>query len=186
MSGVGLAVVVVDGRQLGTGRVEHVPERADQLGYDLVVDLAVQHGVELAVQVLEEVAEEVNLADFIRSLPGGFHEEVRERGSSLSTGQKQLINFARALAHNPQFLILDEATSSVDTETELVIRDALHVLMAGRTTLLIAHRLSTVRGADRIYVIDKGRVVEHGDHDSLVRAGGLYARLARTQDLEAV
>jgi ATP-binding cassette subfamily B multidrug efflux pump len=90
---------------------------------------------------VEQAAEDVNLADFIRTLPGGFQEEVRERGSTLSTGQKQLISFARALAHNPKILILDEATSSVDTETEFRVRDALNRMVEGRTALIIAHRL---------------------------------------------
>src|SRR5208282_1206194 len=97
---------------------------------------------------VEQAAEDVNLADFIRKLPGGFKEEVRERGSTLSTGQKQLISFARALAHNPKILILDEATSSVDTETEFRVRDALNHMVEGRTALIIAHRLSTIQRAD--------------------------------------
>ena len=92
----------------------------------------------------------MNLTDFIRSLPEGFAQPVRERGGSLSTGQKQLISFARALAHNPRFLILDEATSSVDTETELRVRDALARMVEGRTSIVIAHRLSTIQRADRI------------------------------------
>ena len=91
---------------------------------------------------MEEAAEQVNVADFIRSLPGGFEEPVRERGSTLSTGQKQLISFARALAHNPRILILDEATSSVDTETEFRVREALTRMVEGRTSIIIAHRLS--------------------------------------------
>src|ERR1700746_1768857 len=102
---------------------------------------------------VERAAEEVNLADFIRSLPAGFEEEVRERGSTLSTGQKQLISFARALAHNPQILILDEATSSVDTETEFRVREALNRMVEGRTSLVIAHRLSTVQRADKTIVM---------------------------------
>src|SRR5579862_7382684 len=103
-------------------------------------------------QDVEQAAEDVNLAEFIRTLPGGFKEEVRERGSTLSTGQKQLISFARALAHNPKILILDEATSSVDTETEFRVRDALNRMVEGRTALIIAHRLSTIQRADKIIV----------------------------------
>jgi ATP-binding cassette subfamily B multidrug efflux pump len=109
----------------------------------------------IADKDVEQAAEEVNLGDFIRALPGGFGEEVRERGSTLSTGQKQLISFARALAHNPQILILDEATSSVDTETEFRVRDALSRMVQGRTSLVIAHRLSTVQRADTIIVMHK-------------------------------
>src|SRR5580698_7559824 len=113
---------------------------------------------------VEEAAEQVNVADFIRSLPGGFNEEVRERGSTLSTGQKQLISFARALAHNPKILILDEATSSVDTETEFRVREALTRMVEGRTSIIIAHRLSTIQRADRILVMQKGRLRESGTH----------------------
>ncbi len=111
---------------------------------------------------VEQAAEDVNLGEFIRTLPGGFKEEVRERGSTLSTGQKQLISFARALAHNPKILILDEATSSVDTETEFRVRDALNRMVEGRTALIIAHRLSTIQRADKIIVMHKGQVREMG------------------------
>lgn len=126
-------------------------------------------------------AEEVNLAEFIRTLPGGFGEEVRERGSTLSTGQKQLISFARALAHNPQILILDEATSSVDTETEFRVRDALTRMVEGRTSLVIAHRLSTVQRADKIIVMHKGKVREMGTHQELLAQRGIYYTLYRLQ-----
>jgi ATP-binding cassette, subfamily B, multidrug efflux pump len=130
---------------------------------------------------VERAAEEVNLADFIRTLPGGFGEEVRERGSTLSTGQKQLISFARALAHNPQILILDEATSSVDTETEFRVRDALSRMVQGRTSLVIAHRLSTVQRADKIIVMHKGRVREMGTHQQLLAQRGVYYKLYQLQ-----
>jgi ATP-binding cassette, subfamily B, multidrug efflux pump len=130
---------------------------------------------------VERAAEEVNLGDFIRSLPNGFGEEVRERGSTLSTGQKQLISFARALAHNPQILILDEATSSVDTETEFKVRDALSRMVAGRTSLVIAHRLSTVQNADKIIVMHKGKVREMGTHQQLLAQRGIYYKLYQLQ-----
>jgi len=130
---------------------------------------------------VERAAEEVNLADFIRTLPGGFGEEVRERGSTLSTGQKQLISFARALAHNPQILILDEATSSVDTETEFRVRDALSRMVEGRTSLVIAHRLSTVQRADKIIVMHKGKVREMGTHQQLLAQRGVYYKLYQLQ-----
>jgi ATP-binding cassette subfamily B protein len=130
---------------------------------------------------VENAAEEVNLGEFIRSLPGGFDEEVRERGSTLSTGQKQLISFARALAHNPQILILDEATSSVDTETEFRVRDALNRMVSGRTSLVIAHRLSTVQRADKIIVMHKGRVRELGTHQQLLAQRGIYYKLYQLQ-----
>jgi ATP-binding cassette subfamily B protein len=130
---------------------------------------------------VEQAAEDVNLADFIRALPKGFDEEVRERGSTLSTGQKQLISFARALAHEPKILILDEATSSVDTETEFRVRDALDRMVEGRTSLIIAHRLSTVQRADKIIVMHKGHVREMGTHQQLLAQRGIYFKLYQLQ-----
>src|ERR1700688_111789 len=130
---------------------------------------------------VEKAAEDVNLADFIRALPNSFNEEVRERGSTLSTGQKQLISFARALAHEPKILILDEATSSVDTETEFRVRDALNRMVEGRTSLIIAHRLSTVQRADKIIVMHKGQVREMGSHQQLLAQRGIYFKLYQLQ-----
>jgi ATP-binding cassette subfamily B multidrug efflux pump len=130
---------------------------------------------------VEQAAEDVNLAEFIRTLPGGFKEEVRERGSTLSTGQRQLISFARALAHNPKILILDEATSSVDTETEFRVRDALNRMVEGRTALIIAHRLSTIQRADKIIVMHKGQVREMGSHQQLLAQRGIYYKLYQLQ-----
>ena len=130
---------------------------------------------------VEQAAEDVNLADFIRTLPGGFQEEVRERGSTLSTGQKQLISFARALAHDPKILILDEATSSVDTETEFRVREALNRMVEGRTSLIIAHRLSTIQRADKIIVMHKGQVREMGTHQQLLGQRGIYYKLYQLQ-----
>jgi len=128
-----------------------------------------------------KAAEDVNLADFIRSLPMGFKEEVHERGSTLSTGQKQLISFARALAHQPKILILDEATSSVDTETEFRVRDALNRMVEGRTSVIIAHRLSTVQRANQIIVMHKGHVREMGTHQELLAQRGVYYKLYQLQ-----
>jgi ATP-binding cassette subfamily B multidrug efflux pump len=130
---------------------------------------------------VEKAAEDVNLADFIRALPNGFKEEVRERGSTLSTGQKQLISFARALAHDPKILILDEATSSVDTETEFRVRDALSRMVEGRTSVIIAHRLSTIQRADKIVVMHKGQVREMGSHQQLLARRGIYYKLYQLQ-----
>ena len=126
-------------------------------------------------------ADEVNVGEFIRTLPGGFAEPVIERGATLSTGQKQLISFARALAHKPGILILDEATSSVDTETELRVRAALERMITGRTSVLIAHRLSTIQRADNILVMHKGQLREQGTHQELLALHGLYWRLYRLQ-----
>ena len=130
---------------------------------------------------MRRAASDVNVLDFIDTLPHGFDEPVRERGSSLSTGQKQLVNFARALAFNPRILILDEATSSVDTDTELRIRSALERMVEGRTSVLIAHRLSTVQRADTILVMHKGQLREMGSHQELLAERGLYWKLYQLQ-----
>jgi ATP-binding cassette subfamily B protein len=130
---------------------------------------------------VERAAEEVNLSEFIRSLPEGFQSHTKERGSTLSTGQKQLISFARALAHNPKILILDEATSSVDTETEFRVREALTHMVEGRTSLVIAHRLSTIQRADNIIVMHKGKVREMGTHQQLLSQRGIYYKLYQLQ-----
>ena len=132
-------------------------------------------------ETMRRAARDVNVLDFVDSLPHGFDEPVRERGSSLSTGQKQLINFARALAYNPHILILDEATSSVDTDTELRIRGALERLVEGRTSVLIAHRLSTVQRAETILVMHKGQLREMGSHQELLAQRGLYWKLYQLQ-----
>ncbi|MBT9471099.1 MAG: ATP-binding cassette domain-containing protein [Pseudomonadota bacterium] len=132
-----------------------------------------------------EAAKAAAAHEFIQALPDGYATLVGEAGARLSGGQRQRIAIARAFLKDAPILLLDEATSALDTESEAQVQAALSRLMAGRTTILIAHRLSTVRGADRIYVIEKGQVVETGDHDSLVKARGLYARLAQSQDLEA-
>jgi ATP-binding cassette, subfamily B, multidrug efflux pump len=130
---------------------------------------------------VKHAVDEVGLGDFIRALPGGVDTAVNERGSTLSVGQRQLINFARALAHNPRFLILDEATSSVDTKTEMLIREALDRLLSGRTALVIAHRLSTIQHADCILVFHKGRLREQGAHQELLAQRGIYYRLYQLQ-----
>lgn len=124
-----------------------------------------------------EAATRAQIAPFIEKLPHRYAEEVQERGSTLSQGQRQLLSFARALAFDPKILILDEATSSVDTETERLIQEALQELLKERTALIIAHRLSTIKNADRILVIHKGEIWEQGNHKELLRQGGLYARL---------
>src|SRR5580692_6613024 len=130
---------------------------------------------------LERACDEVNVGDFIRTLPKQFAEPVRERGATLSTGQKQLISFARALAHDPGILILDEATSAVDTDTELRVRLALSRMITGRTSVLIAHRLSTIQSADTILVMHKGTLRERGTHQQLLAQRGLYWKLYQLQ-----
>jgi ATP-binding cassette subfamily B multidrug efflux pump len=130
---------------------------------------------------VRQAAEDVNLADFIHALPNTYKEEVRERGTTLSTGQKQLISFARALAHSPKILILDEATSSVDTETEFKVRDALNKMIEGRTSIIIAHRLSTIQRADKIIVMHKAQLREMGTHQQLLAQRGIYYKLYQLQ-----
>ncbi|WP_068876555.1 MULTISPECIES: ABC transporter ATP-binding protein [unclassified Phenylobacterium] len=134
---------------------------------------------------VEAAARAAAAHDFIADLPQGYDNLVGEAGARLSGGQRQRIAIARAFLKDAPILLLDEATSALDTESEAQVQAALKRLMSGRTTILIAHRLSTVRGADRIYVVDRGRIVETGDHATLLKQRGLYARLARSQDLEA-
>jgi len=130
---------------------------------------------------VQRAARAVHAEPFIERLPNGYASAVAERGSTLSVGQKQLLSFARALSFDPRVLVLDEATSSVDTETELIIRDALHVLMAGRTTIAIAHRLSTIQDMDKILVLHKGQLREAGTHQELLAKRGIYFKLFELQ-----
>jgi ATP-binding cassette subfamily B protein len=126
-------------------------------------------------------ARHVNADRFVARLRLGYAEPIRERGNNFSTGQRQLLSFARAFAFSPEILVLDEATSSVDTETEVLIQDALAKLQEGRTSLVIAHRLSTIENADRILVMHRGELREQGSHAELMEQDGLYARLYRLQ-----
>ena len=128
-----------------------------------------------------EAAKAVGVHDFIISLPGGYDYEVKERGATLSVGQRQLISFVRALVHNPKIIVLDEATSSVDSETEVLIQQAISTLMKGRTAVVIAHRLSTIRNSDQILVMDKGEIKERGTQEELLALEGLYAQLYHLQ-----
>ena len=128
-----------------------------------------------------EAAEMVGARTFIEKLPGGFDYNVMERGATLSVGQRQLISFVRAMVYDPEIIVLDEATSSVDTETEELIQNAIQKLMSGRTSIVIAHRLSTIQNADKILVLDKGEIVEEGTHDSLLKLDGYYSQLHQMQ-----
>jgi ABC-type multidrug transport system fused ATPase/permease subunit len=132
-------------------------------------------------RAVRQAAEAVHASAFIERLPQKYGTAVAERGATLSVGQKQLLSFARALAFDPRILVLDEATSSVDTETELLIRDALHVLMAGRTTIAIAHRLSTIQDMDKILVLHRGELREMGNHQELLARRGIYYKLYQLQ-----
>jgi ATP-binding cassette subfamily B protein len=135
----------------------------------------------ITYQQVEDAAKMIGIHDFIMQLPGGYHYDVMERGSTLSLGQRQLISFIRALIYDPSILILDEATSSIDTESELLIQKAIDTLIAGRTSIVIAHRLSTIRKASKIIVLDKGEIKEIGTHDELLALGGFYKKLHEMQ-----
>ncbi|MFZ9743173.1 MAG: ABC transporter ATP-binding protein [Chitinophagaceae bacterium] len=128
-----------------------------------------------------EAAKLIGIHDFIESLPGGYAYNVQERGATLSTGQRQLLSFLRALLFNPSILILDEATSSVDSNTETLIQNAIEVLTKGRTSIVIAHRLSTIRKAHKIIVLDQGKLIEEGTHQELIASGGAYAKMIEAQ-----
>jgi ATP-binding cassette subfamily B protein len=130
---------------------------------------------------VEEAAKMVNIDDFVKHLPQGYETPLGERGVNLSLGQRQLLSFARAIAFRPEILILDEATSNIDTETELVVQNALHNISAGRTTLIVAHRLSTIQHADQIVVMHKGKLREIGNHYQLLAQRGYYYRLYELQ-----
>jgi ATP-binding cassette, subfamily B, multidrug efflux pump len=138
-------------------------------------------GSEIPRERVAAAAHDVNLSPFLKTLPLGLEHPVNERGTTLSVGQRQLLAFARALAHDPEILILDEATSSVDTETEQQIRKAIERLMEGRTSIIIAHRLSTIQKCDKIVVMHKGSVREVGTHQQLLAQRGLYYKLYQLQ-----
>jgi ATP-binding cassette subfamily B protein len=132
---------------------------------------------------ITDAAKTIGAYDFIQHLPGKFNFNVMERGMSLSLGQRQLVSFIRALAFNPKVIILDEATSNIDSKTELLIQGAIKQLLSGRTSLVIAHRLSTIKHADHIIYMESGNKIEEGTHDSLVALNGAYAHLYSTQHL---
>jgi ATP-binding cassette subfamily B protein len=146
-----------------------------------VMDNITLRNRDISYQKVEEAARLIGVHDFIMQLPGGYDYNVMERGSTLSMGQRQLISFIRALLYEPSILVLDEATSSIDTESEQLIQHAIDTLITGRTAIVIAHRLSTIRKADKIIVLDKGEIKEMGTHDELLNLGGFYAKLHSLQ-----
>ena len=135
----------------------------------------------ISMESIVDASKKVGAYKFIMRLPGNFEYQVQERGSTLSAGQAQLISFIRALVHDPKILILDEATSSIDTETELMIQHAIDNMMDGRTSIVIAHRLSTIQKADKIIVLDKGEIMEIGSHHELLEIDGHYRKLYELQ-----
>ena len=146
-----------------------------------ILDNITLRNPDISKDEVEKAARLINMHDFIMRLPGGYDYKVGERGASLSLGQRQLLSFIRALLYNPSILVLDEATSSVDTETELLIQNAIDTLISGRTSVVIAHRLSTIRKAQKIIVLDNGNLIEAGTHEQLLAAGGHYSKLYQMQ-----
>ena len=146
-----------------------------------VYDNITLRNTNITKEQVQEAAKMIGMHDFIMQLPGGYDYHVMERGATLSLGQRQLLSFIRALLYNPSILILDEATSSIDTESELLIEHAIETLIKGRTSIVIAHRLSTIRKANKIIVLDKGQIVEMGSHQELLQLGGFYTSLNEMQ-----
>jgi ATP-binding cassette subfamily B protein len=139
---------------------------------------------DISQEKVYEASRYLNIEEIIKALPNGYETELTTEGSNLSLGQKQLISFVRALVFEPKILLLDEATSSVDTNTERLIQEGIEKLMKGRTSIVIAHRLSTIVNSDRIFVIDKGRIAEEGNHEDLIKRKGMYYDLYTTQFAE--
>ena len=179
--------ILLDGSDIRALAIEDVRRQIalvpqDSVIFGISVAENIAYGAEHASDAeIRAAAAEAGADEFIRVLPEGYDTRLGERGSTLSGGQRQRLAIARAIIRDAPILLLDEATSSLDAESESLVQSALERLMRGRTTLVIAHRLATVLKADRILVMDAGRIVEQGTHASLVAAGGLYARLARLQ-----
>ncbi len=160
------------------------PVQQDVFLFADTVEENIRLGTDIPHEKIREAARTVRADRFIRNLPEGYNTVLHEAGANLSTGQRQLIAFSRAIAHDPRVLILDEATGSIDTETEVLIQEAINRLTEKRTSIVIAHRLSTIREADRILVLNEGRLIEQGSHEELLRSGGLYATLYSLQYLQ--
>ncbi len=179
--------ITIDGIDVKKIRLEDLRRNVGQMLQDVflfsgdVNDNIRLNETSISDEEIVEAAKTVNAAGFIEKLDGGYSHRVIERGAAFSAGQRQLISFARALAFKPSVLILDEATANIDTETELLIQDALGKLMEGRTTIMVAHRLSTIQNADNIIVMHKGRIVEEGSHQELLEKGGVYYKLYKLQ-----
>ncbi len=180
-------VIKIDGVNIEEFELDHLRKHIGVVLQDVflfsgsILDNITLRNSSITRQQVEDAAKMIGIHDFIMRLPGGYDYNVMERGSTLSLGQRQLISFIRALIYNPSILILDEATSSIDTESELLIQKAIDTLIAGRTSIIIAHRLSTIRKASKIIVLDKGEVKEIGTHEQLLALGGFYSKLHQMQ-----
>jgi ATP-binding cassette subfamily B protein len=179
--------ILLDGKPIDRLRLDELREHIGLVLQDVFLfSQDVAHNIRLGAKDIpddrvREAAVRIGAAPFIERLPNGYKQKIGERGATLSVGERQLVSFARALAFDPQVLVLDEATSSVDSEIEAQIEEATNELMAGRTSIVIAHRLSTILGADHIVVLHQGALCEEGTHQELLEHGGLYARLHELQ-----
>ena len=183
---IGGGDILIDGRSvkdigLSSLRRMIIPVQQDVFLFSGSVADNIALGSGISREAVMDAARTVHAHGFIENLPEGYDTEVKERGSNLSTGQKQLISFARVIAHDPRIIILDEATGSIDTETEKLVQDALQVLLKGRTSIVIAHRLSTIQHADRIFALSGGQLAEQGSHEQLLKKRGLYYNLYKLQ-----
>ena len=183
--------LLIDGKPIASfpltdyrNRLAYVPQEVILFGGDIRENIGYGRPGASDAEI-EDAARRAHALDFIRGFPEGFGTRVGERGVQLSGGQRQRIAIARAILRNPDLLVLDEATSALDTASEFEVQAALHELMRGRTSLVIAHRLSTVRAANRIAVLEAGKVVEVGSHEALMEAGGAYRRLVERQEFVA-
>jgi ATP-binding cassette subfamily B protein len=161
-----------------------MPVMQDVTLFSGTIEENISLGLDISEEKIIEAAKTVHAHEFISGLPDGYKTVLSEKAANISTGQRQLISFARVIAHNPRVVILDEATSSIDTETERLIQLGIKTVLTGRTSFVIAHRLSTIKDADRIMVLSGGRLAEEGSHDELIAHGGLYAGLYRLQYTE--
>jgi ATP-binding cassette subfamily B protein len=179
--------VTIDGRDIRSIDVHELRRDIALVMQDIflfrgtILDNITLGNPDISLDDAKRAAETVGVAPFIESLPDGYNTEVQERGATFSVGQRQLLSFARAMAHDPKVLILDEATSSVDTETERIIQRATERLLEGRTSIVVAHRLSTIQTADRILVMHHGELRESGNHEELLAMNGIYATLHNLQ-----